>query len=590
MGVPPGSRIHNVSSRTAARATATTVAWLVSVSACVAWENRSISTDAATIARGEATFAVTCSGCHNFTQDGIGPQLGGLTARVSARWIDRFVRDRTQLLASGDERSKSLSGKYTVPMPTYASLTDDEMAGIIAYMKTQPAPDRQAAASAAQPVVDPIPEAITPSALVVGLQLVAQIPPSSLNGALPLTRITKLDYESQSGRSFVLDLRGKLYALRAQTPVVYMDMAKLRPRFIHQPGLATGFGSFAFHPDFARNGLLYTTHTEAPGSAPADFGYADSIKVTLQWVVTEWKAANPRTTAFQGSGRELFRVNMVSGIHGVQEIAFNPFARPAADDYGLLYIGVGDGGSVENRYAFLAHSKKKVWGTILRIDPLGRNSANGQYGIPANNPFVGARELSEFGEIFAYGFRNPHRLAWNSAGHMLAPNIGHGTIESVNLILPGHDYGWPIREGTFALETYGDLNTVYPLPANDSLFGVTYPVAQYDHDGAALAISGGFQYEGRAIPQLAGKYLFGDIPTGKLFYLNMAEVSLGRQAPIHGWSVSIRGVKKTLRELSGTDRVDLHFGRDREGALYILTKPDGKIYKLVSATMQDAAR
>jgi len=73
-----------------------------------------------------------------------------------------------------------------------------------------------------------------------------------------------------------------------------MDMAKLKPEFINEPGLGTGFGSFAFHPDFAKNGLLYTTHTEAPNSGKADFTYADSIKVTLQWVLTEWKAYEPK--------------------------------------------------------------------------------------------------------------------------------------------------------------------------------------------------------------------------------------------------------------------------------------------------------
>jgi hypothetical protein len=155
--------------------------------------------------------------------------------------------------------------------------------------------------------------------------------------------------------------------------------------------------------------------------------------------------------------------------------------------------------------------------------------------------------------------------------------------------MPGHDYGWPIREGTFALNPYGDLNKVYPLPANDSLYGVTYPVAQYDHDGSVAAVSGGFEYEGKAIPQLVGKYVFGDIPTGKLFYLEMSDVTPGRLAPINGWSVSVNGVRKTLTELCGTNRVDLHFGRDHEGELYILTKPDGKVYKLVSATMKDAA-
>jgi hypothetical protein len=68
---------------------------------------------------------------------------------------------------------------------------------------------------------------------------------------------------------FVLDLRGKLYRLQNNKPFVYMDMAKLKTKFINEPGLATGFGSFAFHPDFFQNGLLYTTHTEAAGSGKA---------------------------------------------------------------------------------------------------------------------------------------------------------------------------------------------------------------------------------------------------------------------------------------------------------------------------------
>ena len=66
-------------------------------------------------------------------------------------------------------------------------------------------------------------------------------------------------------------------------------MATLKSKFINQPGYGTGFGSFAFHPDFAKNGLLYTTHAEPAGSAKADFDYPDSIPVVLQWILTEWK-------------------------------------------------------------------------------------------------------------------------------------------------------------------------------------------------------------------------------------------------------------------------------------------------------------
>jgi glucose/arabinose dehydrogenase/mono/diheme cytochrome c family protein len=543
-------------------------------------DGSSISTDSATIAAGEASFAQHCGGCHNFKQDGIGPELGGITTAVSAEWIQHFIRDPKKIIESGDDRAGRMIKKYKVAMPSFATLTDEEMNGIIAFLNTHKKPGLHSGKNNGKELSNPIPDSIRLSNLEVGVGLVTQIPPSSDSGKLPLARITKFDFEPHSGNSFILDLRGKLYKLQNNKPLVYMDMAKLIPDFLHEFRLATGFGSFAFHPDFTRNGLLYTAHSETFGSAKADFNYADSIKVALQYVLTEWKTDNPGAPTFSGKGRELFRVNMVTGIHGTQEITFNPLAKPGDEDYGLLYIGVGDGGSVEEGYPFLVHSRDKVWGTILRIDPRGKNSANGQYGIPQSNPF--AKSKNALGEIYAYGFRNPHRITWSKSGDMLACNIGQANIESVNLILPGHDYGWPVREGTFVLDPYGDLTKVYPLPANDSIYKITYPVAQYDHDDG-LAISGGFEYWGRAIPLLTGKYLFGDIPSGRLFYIDMADVKPGKQALIKEWTISINGTKKTLKELCGGHRVDLHFGRDSQGELYILTKADGKVYKLLSA-------
>ena len=131
---------------------------------------------------------------------------------------------------------------------------------------------------------------------------------------------------------------------------------------------------------------------------------------------------------------------------------------------------------------------------------------------------------------------------------MLVCNIGHSHIESVNSILPGHDYGWPIREGSFVLNPYADLSKVYPLAADDTIDHVTYPVAEYDHD-EGKAISGGFEYQGEAIPQLKGKYLFGDIPTGRLFYVDMADIKLGKQATIKEWKVAVDGTVKALHTL-----------------------------------------
>ena len=540
--------------------------------------NDSIATDSVSIAVGEKSFNINCSGCHNFRQDAIGPQLSGVTNAVSAEWITNFVKDPQQLINSKDVHAVQLHDKYKTTMPSFSWLKEDEIKNIIAFIHSRKENRRQVVNENDNAISNPISEPIKLSDLLVGLKLVTQFPASSDSGKSPLARITEMKIQPGTNDLFVVDLRGKLYRLRNDKPVVYMDMAKVKPKFINEPGLATGFGSFAFHPEFFRNGLLYTTHTEAANSGKADFGYADSIKVTLQWVLTEWNV-DPKSETFSGTGRELLRVNMVSGIHGVQEISFNPLSKKGDSDYGLLYVGVGDGGAVENGYQFLAHDKAKIWGTILRIDPASKNSTNGHYGIPQTNPF--AQDKDALGEIYAYGFRNPHRFTWSKKGEMLACNVGHSNIESVNLIKPGHDYGWPIREGSFLLNPYGDLKRIYSLPANDTVYKITYPVAEYDHD-EGKAISGGFEYLG-TIPGLKGKFLFGDIPTGRLFYIDMADMKEGRFATIKEWRVTLNGEIKTLKQLCGNDRVDLHFGRDAKGELYMMTKADGKLYKLTSA-------
>lgn len=556
----------------------TNVLLLLCLHSCKSFDKNAISSDPSIIAKGESSFTKNCSGCHNFRQEGIGPQLSGITEEASVEWIQNFIKNPKQVIESGDQRAQMLIKKYRVLMPSFTTYSDDDINAIIAFLNTHKATEKKSGVDSTA-LSNPIPDSIRLSDLVVNLKLITQFPASSDSGKLPLTRITKMDYQPNNGGTFVLDLRGKLYKLENNHPVMYMDMAKLKPKFINTPGLATGFGSFAFHPDFSKNGLLYTTHTEPSGTAKADFNYIDSIKVTLQWVVTEWKTDQPNAFPFSGTGRELLRVDMVQGIHGIQEIAFNPNVKKGDKDYGLLYISIGDGGSVEKGYSFLIHSLEKIWGTILRIDPAGRNSGNGKYGIPADNPFAKKQDRKTLKEIYAYGFRNPHRISWSQSGLMLACNIGLTNIESLYIIKPGHDYGWPIREGSFLLNPQGDISEVHPLPRDDSAYHITYPVAQYDHD-EGKAISGGFEYQGKDVPQLKGKYFFGDIPTGRLFYVNLSDLKQGSYAPIMEWKVAINGISKTLRDICGTDRVDLHFGKDDKGELYILTKPDGKIYKL----------
>ncbi|MEP7257419.1 MAG: PQQ-dependent sugar dehydrogenase [Flavitalea sp.] len=539
-----------------------------------------IASDTISIALGKKIFEQNCSSCHSFRHDGIGPALSGVTSMASPDWLKHFIKDPVAVIQSGDSRAKELLAKFHTMMPSFTTLADKDLDAIIAFLNTHKAGEKSSFVIDSNYLRDPIKTPIAMSDLVVGLEELTAIPHSG-NEAI-FNRIAKMDVQPNTNNIFVLDLNGKLYNVRNGKPVVYFDMPKLRPSFIPHPGLATGFGSFAFHPEFAKNGLLYTTHTELPSAQRADFRFEDSIKSTVQWVVTEWKTDHPGQVPFSGKSRELFRVNMVTGIHGMQEITFNPLAKPGQKDYGLLYIGIGDGGCAESGYPFLAHHLNRIWGTILRIDPRANNSANGHYGIPDDNPFSKSTDGSTLKEIYAYGFRNPHRITWSQSGQMMATNIGHGNIESLNFILPAHDYGWPIREGSYVIHTEGDMNKVYALPANDSIYKITYPVAEYDH-GEGNAISGGYEYWGSAVPALKGKYLFGDISKARLFYVEMADLKLGSQAPIKEWRISLNGKDITLSELCGRERPDLRFGRDGKGEIYIFTKADGKVYKLATA-------
>ncbi len=535
--------------------------------------------DSVLIVKGQKTFSANCSSCHGFNQDAIGPQLGGITAQVSADWIKNFIKNPQAVIESGDERAQLLFDRYKLMMPSFAHLKEDEVEGIVAFISTKKAPVRTAKnADDPNALRNPIPEPIPMSDLTIEMEPITQIPASSETGQL--TRICKLDFHPDTKELFVVDLRGKLYKLEDNKPVLYLDIASKFPNFINTPGLATGFGSFAFHPEFSKNGLLYTSHTESAGSGKPDFAFNDSIKVTLQWVLTEWKTNKPNAVPFEGKGRELFRVNMVHQIHGMQELTFNKLSKPGDEDYGLLYIGIGDGGAVEMGYPFLAHSKEKIWGTVIRIDPLKRNSHNGKYGIPSTNPFVKNATPNTVKEIYAFGFRNPHRISWTQAGQMMVSNIGHHNIESLYWVLPGHDHGWHIREGKFAMNADGNMFNVFTIPTNDTS-NVSYPVAQYDHD-EGNAISGGFEYTGSLIPELKGKYLFGDIVKGRLFYIELKDMKQGSQAQIREWQVSLNGKKELLTDLCGAKKVDLRFGRDSKGEIYILTKPDGRIYRLKS--------
>ena len=535
-----------------------------------------ISVDAKDIAQGEAIFNTNCSGCHNFKNDAIGPILAGLTNKVQTKWIKDFISNPKKAIESKDIRADSLYKKYMVVMAPYAFLGDTAIDKIIAYLNTKNDSERIEPSKIG--LKDPIPQPIMEAAFALEIEDFMQFPVSSTNGEMPLTKITKMGVKPGSNDLFVVDLRGKLFQIGGKKLDVFLDMALAFPNFIDKPGLATGFGSFAFHPDFAQNGLFYTTHSEKPESGKADFTVPKDAKITLQWVLTEWKIKGFNAKPKKENSRELMRIDYVSQIHGMQEIAFNPNSLPGNDDYGLLYICSGDGGAVEKGYPDAAGNTGSIYGTVIRIDPSGNNGSNHKYGIPISNPFVKNADVNTLKELYAIGFRNPHRITWTAANQCIVVNVGHNNIESLYKISGGENCGWPFREGPFIISA-DNLSQVFPLKNKLDSTSYHLPFARYDHD-EGKAISGGLECTNKATPELMGKFFFGDIPTGRLFYIETKEIETSNPAEIKSVDVIYAGIKTNLRDLCKNDRVDVHFGKDAMGTLYIMTKADGKIYMI----------
>jgi glucose/arabinose dehydrogenase/mono/diheme cytochrome c family protein len=545
-----------------------------------------ISSNKQIIAKGQALFTANCSACHNFMQKAIGPNLTGVTAAEPVSWLKKFIHNAPEMIKNGDERAVKLFNEYKVPMLPFTQLSDADVNALLAYMNTFKKPVVAPVSKYGEVLKDPIPTKIPKAGLQLMLEEVTTAPASAAKA--PLARINQMKIlPGKVNRLFINDLQGKLYEMTDNKLTEVMDVSKVSPNFINAPGLATGFGSVAFHPEFYKNGLLYTIHSEKARSATADFAYADSIPVALQYVLTEWKIRDPAAKVFNGTPREMMRVNFVVSIHDMQEVAFNPWAKPGSADYGLLYLTLGDGGAGEQHFSHLCIDNSGVWGKVLRINPLGKNSKNGKYGIPASNPFAGDTDPKTLGEVYARGFRNPNRLTWPADGKILITDIGLRNAEEINILKPGVNYGWPEREGTFAVDhKVGSMDVVYARPVIDkptvdTKHPFTYPVAQFDHD-EGNAISGGFIYTGTD-PLLKGKYIFGEIVTGRVFCVDYSALVQGKQAQIRELDVNFAGEVSTFKKIVKNNRCDLRFGMGPDNQFYIFTKTDGKIWKLKGA-------
>jgi glucose/arabinose dehydrogenase len=421
-----------------------------------------------------------------------------------------------------------------------------------------------------------------------------------------------------STRMFVLEQKGQvlvfLNGVLLPTPALNIQARVSPPMTITNANDERGLLGLAFHPGFSTPAspgyrTLYTYNSEPLGTGvtyPAPNGATQGFKN----VVNEWKMTTDPNVIDPLSWREVISFGKNANNHNGGTIAFGPD--------GYMYLGLGDGGNANDVGASHiepggnGQNLATPQGKMLRFDPLlpaltpaslDPVSTNGQYRVPLTNPFQAPGQVPE---TFAYGFRNPYRFAFDTlTGDLIMADVGQNTIEEINRVTIGGNYGWAQKEGDFLFNrvtgpggnagTVGARSPGVPAGLIDPIVG-TLGTLEYDH-GDGISITGGFVYRGTAIPELYGKYVFGDLALrvapprvdGRLFYADLTtgiiNVFLLPQFPV----VSAAGVLPNGLTVHG-------FGEDAAGELYAMTTntpssgTGGIIYKFMSCatTFQSA--
>lgn len=347
-------------------------------------------------------------------------------------------------------------------------------------------------------------------------------------------------------RIFIYDQNGGISILRegAVLPTPFVD---LMPRL---SGVGGGYSErgllgLALHPDFPRDGRIYT-YTSEPSAGTADFPLVGRA-ANHHSVVTEWQAsaANPDVVDL-ATRREILRIEQPFSNHNGGDIAFGPD--------GMLYIALGDGGGGGDPLS-AGQDLTTVLGKILRIDPFG-TTANGNYAIPADNPFLG--RLGVLPEIYAFGFRNPYRMDFDRlTGELYTGDVGQREIEEVDIVVAGGNYGWPIKEGSLFFNQSSAAVATTPFPGIAVPPGMIDPIAEYDHD-EGISVIGGYVARGGARSDLEGLYVFGEY-NGRIFILRDGGIT----EPTIG--LDDRDVGQLIKG----------FGQDAAGDIYALVSNSG---------------
>ncbi len=289
-------------------------------------------------------------------------------------------------------------------------------------------------------------------------------------------------------------------------------------------GSERGLLSVAFHPDYAHNGTFFVNYTDENGDT----------RVERYSVSADPDVADP------ASMKPVLFVRQPYANHNGGLVLFGPD--------GMLYIGMGDGGSHGDPH-HNGQNLGTLLGKMLRIDV----DHGSPYAIPRDNPFVGHEGVRP--EIWAYGLRNPWRFSFDPvAGSIYIADVGQNDWEEIDVAparSSGLNYGWNIMEG----------NHCFHSRTCDQR-GLILPVLEYGHD-QGCSVTGGLVYRGREIPSLRGHYFYGDYCSG---WVRSFRYQTGRVIERRDWPVP-------------QDLQISSFGQDAAGELYVISL-DGRIYKI----------
>ena len=355
------------------------------------------------------------------------------------------------------------------------------------------------------------PGGVTDESIAVELELVSD----------QLTEPTYLAQPPGDDRLFVTEQPGSIRIIRdgALLPTPFLDLTAQV-----QGGGERGLLGLAFAPDFATSGRFFVHYTNLEGST----------RVESYTALPGSDEADPATA------RLVLAHEQPADNHNGGQIVFGPD--------GMFYLGLGDGGEGAQDNA---QDRSSLLGSVLRLDV----STDSGYAVPGDNPFVGEADVAP--EIWHYGLRNPWRFSFSSNPALLIiADVGEHDREEVNAVAAGEggvNFGWPIMEGTVCFGA-----------ATCSQEGLRLPVHEYAQP-EGCSITGGYVYEGAAIPELVGRYVYSDYCAG---FLRTFVVGPDGSASEHAsLAVDSPGFVTS-------------FGEDAAGELYVLTH-QGSVFKIV---------